>query len=703
MPRPGNIATGTPSIELLRSLPADLEPLGTLLTNHIDNLGKHLNEWTERQESVSRKLLAASNSQQQILDRLDLQLRGAHTNKDDHGSGGNGQGSCTPDSPVVDLSPVPAALKVEIINGDETPQATFLSLDEHQDDADRKQALTRAASKDAASVRSFPLRDLWSKTRARTYSLQRSGTNGLWETKSGGQADEIVSVDEEAKVDDTQKGWWTTFIAMPGSRYRLSWDMIGGILIGYDMFVIPLQAFDPPETTFTTFMEMTTLFFWTLNVIATLTVGYISGGMVVVSPVKILTNYLKGWFIIDVVVLVPDYVFMFVSSAASSGGGDSVKMLRWLRLARTIRLVRLMKLKWIMDAINDYLDSEYSSIIVSIAKMLLILFVLCHFISCVWFLLASIQDESERTWVNNNREFSDVPWDMQYLVALHWAITQFTPASMHVQPHNKLERTFAILIVFFALVGFAYVVGSITGSIAQLRTMTEQAAKDFWLLRRYLRKNQVNPTLSLRITKFVEHVHARSLKRMGMDQVRLLKTLSRQLMEELHCAINLPHISIHPLFGVLGDRSVYTLNRVATECVSHHHLARGDTMFEVDQHGTNMYFIASGRIKYTRIIDGDEEVEIVEHGKGWISEQVLWTAEWFHVGEATANSEVEALLISPKKFEEILSEVKPMAAAVSEYGRKIIEWITREEHLNDVIQGDEAFARITGFLPRTLM
>ena len=53
------------------------------------------------------------------------------------------------------------------------------------------------------------------------------------------------------------------------------------------------------------------------------------------------------------------------------------------------------------------------------------------------------------------------------------AITQFTPSSMHVQPQNILERTFAISVVIAGLVGFSYLVGSITGSLTELRKMKD--------------------------------------------------------------------------------------------------------------------------------------------------------------------------------------------------------------------------------------
>merc|ERR1719456_1153372 len=101
-----------------------------------------------------------------------------------------------------------------------------------------------------------------------------------------------------------------------------------------------------------------------------------------------------------------------------------------------------------------------------------------------------------------------IDWKYQYVTAFHWAITQFTPSSMHVQPQNMLERIFAITVVIFGLVGFSYLVGSITGSLTELRRMKEEAVKQFWNLRRFLKRAHVSTSLRIRIEKYVEHAMA---------------------------------------------------------------------------------------------------------------------------------------------------------------------------------------------------
>ncbi|CAK8990322.1 unnamed protein product [Durusdinium trenchii] len=254
---------------------------------------------------------------------------------------------------------------------------------------------------------------------------------------------------------------------------------------------------------------------------------------------------------------------------------------------------------------------------------------------------------------------------------------------MDVTPTNEVERGFTIGVVVFALaawqlkdvehsvdVGFAYVVGSITASLAQLRTMSEEASKDFWQMRRFLNQNSVDHNLAARIQRFVEYAYSRQQKTMSINQVKVLSLLSKQLMEELQCAINLPHMKVHPLFMFLNEFSFITMNRCAK---------------------------SFGRLEYIRMIDnsGHEYKEFVDKGEDWLAEPALWTEAWYHVGEAKAYTDCEVLLVDPKAFEEILNVVRPVASIVAQYCRRFMAWLqtleSEEGMLTDVIQGKLEF------------
>lgn len=575
----------------------------------------------------------------------------------------------------------------------------------------------KAARRSSSTLKDtdFALREVWAKhLRFKSERAQvMAHPSTTHETFSGGVS---MKLPMSESTDRLPVGGRCSMIAYPAQKSRVCWDLFGGLLILYDLFVIPLKVFEYPETVFTDTMDWMTLIFWTLNVPATLTVGYTYRGETIMRPKDIFINYCKTWMIVDIVTLAPDWAFTLVrmmnpsladvdESTNASGGfeEEGVRLLRILRLARTARLLRLLKLQKVMEKLSDYLDSEIASIMANIFKMILLLLALNHLIACVWYAISlSLYQGGRPAWVEESGMLA-AEWDNRYVTSFHWSITQFTPASKpDIDPGNLVERSFAIFVVVFALVGFSYVVGSILGSLAQLRSMTEQSAKDFWMMRRFLRRNHVPMELASRIQRFVEHAHSQKQKQMAITEVKVLELLSAGLMEELQCAMNMPHMMVHPLFSFLNTFSVITVQRLAKEAVKRAQLARGDTQFLPNQEGSYLYFLAAGKMKYIRGADGpDPKIEVVDKGEDWIAEPVMWTPFWVHVGQLTAVSECDLCCVEPVKFGHIVALIRPVAALVARYSSNFMLWVkdleSRDE-LTDVIQGDQVGDQIRCFL-----
>jgi len=519
-------------------------------------------------------------------------------------------------------------------------------------------------------------------------------------TRTALPAQQSITITQGGKVHLYQ-GFLRHFISYPGSRARVVWDVCGALLIFYDMVVIPLRVFDFPDSTFTTGMDWLAIIFWTLNMVASIMVGYHHHGVVVMVPSRIVIHYLRTWFCVDVVVVVPDWAFTVASTG--DGAGQSVRLLRILRLVRTVRLLRIFKLRRLLAGLDDRVDSEYTSILLSILKMITLLLSINHIIACAWFMVAFLTEGTGHgeTWVTSHR-FQDSGWFYQYLTSFHWSITQFTPASMDVQPQNVVERLFAVAVVVFALVGFSYVVGSITGSLAQIRSMQEDASKQFWNVRRYLRHNHVPIELSIRIQKYLEHAWQKQTRQVRTSEIKLFSLLSEQLHNELQLSMSVPHLSVHPLFEHLRASYAATMSRMANTTISQKFLAPGDSLFYPGEAATHMYFVVQGRLQYLRVDpSGKENFEIVEKDEDWISEPVLWTPAWVHLGVLGAEIECDLLLIDAARFNAIISLNPAVYRIVRGYAKNFLAWINGQDYadLSDIVQGDLVSDTIESLIP----
>lgn len=492
---------------------------------------------------------------------------------------------------------------------------------------------------------------------------------------------------------------WKNIIIFPSSPSRLVWDIVGFLFIFFDLISIPLRVFSPPEGWFTLGMAWVSLLYWTLNVPATLMVGYVDQGITIMNPKKILENYLKTWFVLDMIVLVPDwYMTIEAYTSRSANPEDAVQLLRLLRLTKWLRLLRAARLKKIMQQLKDRIASEYTGIIVNMMKQVCLLLFVNHYIAAFWFAIGSLNGPFE-SWVRVYKR-DQQNWFENYLFSLHWSVTQFSPSSkVPLDPQNPLERSFAILVVIFALVGFSYILGSITGSLAQLRALAEDADKQFWQVRRYLRQHDVSPQLSGRIQRFLEHAYAKSRQKTDLSRIPILGLLSSTLRSELRLEVARPQMKMHPLFAQLNESFAPTLRRIAISCISYQDLAHGDVLFFPGETGTHMYFLVAGLLQYSLASTDDTQDELVEGREDWIAEPVLWSTSWIHRGTPVAIKDSEVLHVSPESFARVVCLNPAAFRLVSSYAHNFLHWLEEQDQssLSDIYQGESLFDQFSYF------
>eukprot|EP00929_Paragymnodinium_shiwhaense_P055202 TRINITY_DN27681_c0_g2_i2.p1 TRINITY_DN27681_c0_g2~~TRINITY_DN27681_c0_g2_i2.p1 ORF type:complete len:878 (+),score=152.61 TRINITY_DN27681_c0_g2_i2:125-2758(+) len=489
-------------------------------------------------------------------------------------------------------------------------------------------------------------------------------------------------------------------ISYPASPHRVGWDMVGGALVVYDVFWLPLLVFDDIEHPATTIINYMSLAFWTLNIFASLTVGYVHDGQTIMLPESIFVHYLRSWFLIDVFVVLPDWLDILMEGGGQEPG-SSMKLFNVIRMARLARLVRLVRLKRVVDVVMDMIDSEAISIVLRIVKMLGLLVMFNHMIACLMYAIGRNSQYPEN-WV---RHYGIDEWDWQdaYGISFHWTLTQFTPASKPVlEPQNRIERATAICVVMFALIGFSYVVGSITQSLTQLRHMNEARTLQLWNLRRYLRHNFVSLALTARIHKYIDHKMQRSHDfSMIMGTSNLLSQLSTQLRGELQCEIRVPHLAVHPLMSRLCDESMSTMRRVSQEAITTISMAENDLLFVAGEQAVSFAVVVLGRLIYSRLVKGVKKREWVDPKEDWIAEPALWCHSWRHLGELRAYMPCELLQIEPKEFSKIVEKNIASYVCALVFSQNYATWLNRVPYheLSDITQGEEMTVHLELMLP----
>jgi len=447
----------------------------------------------------------------------------------------------------------------------------------------------------------------------------------------------------------------------PLSSHRMSWEIVGVTLITYDLVMIPLMAFGPKWEKVTEPMLWITAIYWTLDMLFSCSVGFHSNGALETRLWSVVGNYLKTWFMLDLIVISCDWSLLILDL---SGLGESdasekmgyLKVGRWLRILRFVRLVRLAKLHFFFDRLLEDIISDYLVTILRVTKLILFILVSCHLIACAWYGLGYHVSHSRTTWVADAFTKQD-DFDYRYFTSLHWSVTQFTPASMEVVPTNALERAFNCFVVIFAMVMFSSFVSSITEAMTYLRKVNAKKSEQYEMLRQYMTDNGVSVQLARRIWQYLDQsVRIRQQRKLWHD-IELFTSLPENLQSEVHFESYMPTVTRHPFFYIYNEACPAALRSMCHKVINEIATPSGQYVFNQGEHADHMYFVIQGHLDYfvsasTEMTDSWEGA--ISSGE-WASEAAIWVT-WLHVGRLVSSCNSVLLALSGPSMHAVMKQ-----------------------------------------------
>jgi len=468
-------------------------------------------------------------------------------------------------------------------------------------------------------------------------------------------------------------------VTMPTSNFRMSWDVLGIPVLFYDIMTIPLGAFDLPVTWFSEMMFFVILIYWSLDMVLNFRTGYFDlRGNLVMTQFRIARRYFFGLFFIDLVIVLNDWLPLLAEGLSNIQG---LRMLRILRMARFLRLLRLRKLRDINQTIEDHFDSDYFEVTMKIAMDVSIILIINHILACLWFWLGSQKIAGYDSWVREEGYGEGVHWLYQYVTCLHWSISQFTPGSMDVGAHNPIERIFSVGVLMFALVVFSAFVSNLTQARLELQRISNKLGKDWYMLRKLMRQQEIPRQLAIRVEKYVTRSVLPRLAVVQQKDVVLLNRLSEPLRKALGAEMYGRHILQHPFFKLLDTHSKPGMMDLCAVLLNYS-LGEGDILFRNGQIAKAMHFVVQGKLLYQPTYDAHGDSLFLEATR-WFCEAVLWT-KWLHCGRMEAVVETELIVVNSESFRKI------MASDYSSWGLAREYAVVFVQSLNDKTTADMA-------------
>jgi Ion transport protein len=291
----------------------------------------------------------------------------------------------------------------------------------------------------------------------------------------------------------------------PSGHRKLAWDILVGTVIFYSIIEVPFRiAFQPSKSDNIGFLDTIVEGLFFVDILVTFNTAFVDPvtNFLIADRRLIALKYASFWLWIDSLSTIPfDEILIAVS------GHDAAHNLSAVRLSRILRLFRLTKLLRLLGSasMKEFLDKYMiSPALISIATLLLQIFVIAHIICCFWFFISTPDvtglnnydaDMVLNTWVKSFN-FQDSDIKTQYIASLYWAFaTMLTVGYGDIYPTNSGERLYALCTMLLGSVVFGAIISKVRVLVESRNLQLKELKVDVAEFKSYLEERRIPNSL----------------------------------------------------------------------------------------------------------------------------------------------------------------------------------------------------------------
>ncbi|CAD8068161.1 unnamed protein product [Paramecium primaurelia] len=351
-------------------------------------------------------------------------------------------------------------------------------------------------------------------------------------------------------------------VSNPNSTFRLMWELVSMIFIFVQMIQIPLVLTYSVELSFgfQIFNQLMDVFFY-IDMAFNFKFAYYYRGEIIYDRKKIAINYLKLWFWLDFLAVLP-YDQMF---NAEESQAQLIKIVRLFKFIKIVRLLRVLKISKILQKLEESFTLAQSfQEIIQFLKIACLILSIAHWIACIWNIIEYTDEQVNLTWMHKYG-IDNADWEIKYISAFYFSVTtMITVGYGDINANTQTEMIFAIFAMVLASAIFGYSMSSfmliIEGEDEKIQEQRIQNSK----IIRYIKQKSIPKELQSRVKNYLEWLAGSAQIARNYEQY-VLRSLSANLKTEIICLMNGRILHKVQLFSKeftpqLINKLVYVLN-----------------------------------------------------------------------------------------------------------------------------------------------